>query len=174
MALNSFFGLNLTHNRSDLYRSIFEGIAYGTKHVFDTFDELNNLPKRLYSVGGGTNNKLWSQTTSDIIGLEQIIRQKTIGASYGDAFLSAFTLGDVKRDDINLWNKIDYKILPKKNNTYVKGYKNFRKLYFKNQTSSARKSRTYIRKYHWLRNGYANGSRCCCRTGKKFRRRSRF
>jgi xylulokinase len=128
-AKGSFFGLNLTHNRSDLYRSIFEGIAYGTKHVFDTFKELNNLPKKLYSVGGGTNNKLWSQITSNIIGLEQIIRKKTIGASYGNAFLSALTLGDVKREDIHLWNKIDYKIIPRKNSVYVKGYRNFRKLY---------------------------------------------
>ena len=66
---------------------------------------------------------------SDIIGLEQIIRQKTIGASYGDAFLSALTLGDVKREDINLWNKVDYKISPRKNSVYEKGYRNFRKLY---------------------------------------------
>ncbi|MDC1296537.1 FGGY-family carbohydrate kinase [Alphaproteobacteria bacterium] len=128
-AKGSFFGLNLTHTRADLYRSIFEGIAYGTKHVFDTFEELNNLPKKLYSVGGGTKNKLWSQTTSDIIGVNQIIRQKTIGASYGDAFLGALSIGDVQRKKINEWNKIDFEIKAKKNNIYDKGYKYFRKLY---------------------------------------------
>lgn len=128
-AKGTFFGLNLTHSRSDLYRSIFEGIAYGTKHVFETFKDLNQLPKYLYSVGGGTKNKLWLQITSDIIGLEQILREKTIGASYGDAFLSAFALGDVKKDDINSWNKIDHKIIPKNNFIYVRAYKHFRKLY---------------------------------------------
>ena len=130
-AKGSFFGLNLTHKRSDLYRSIFEGIAYGTKHVFDTFQELSSLPKKLYSVGGGTKNKLWSQTTSDIIGINQIIRQKTIGASYGDAFLAALAIGDVKRNDINQWNKIDFEIKANKNPVYDKGYKYFRKLYEK-------------------------------------------
>ena len=128
-AKGSFFGLNLTHNRSDLYRSIFEGIAYGTKHVFDTFAELNNLPKKLYSVGGGTKNKLWSQTTSDITGINQIIRKKTIGASYGGAFLSALALDEVKREDIDNWNPIDYQIKSSQNPLYIKGYKNFRKLY---------------------------------------------
>ena len=73
-AKGTFFGLNLTHKRSDIYRSIFEGIAYGTKHVFDTLKELNNMPNNLYSVGGGTNNALWSQTTSDVIGINQILR----------------------------------------------------------------------------------------------------
>ena len=60
-----------------MYRSVFEGVAYGTKHVFETFKEMNNLPKKLYSVGGGTKNKIWSQTTSDIIGINQIIRKNT-------------------------------------------------------------------------------------------------
>ncbi len=128
-AKGSFFGLNLTHTRADLYRSIFEGIAYGTKHVFDTFEELKILPKKLYSVGGGTNNKLWSQVTSDIIELKQIIRKKTIGASYGDAFMGALALGDVLRSDINLWNEVDHNIIPKINPTYKKGYKHFRNLY---------------------------------------------
>ena len=83
----------------------------------------------MYSVGGGTKNKLWSQTTSDIIGVNQIIRQKTIGASYGDAFLGALSIGDVERNNINEWNKIDFEIKAKKNNIYDKGYKYFRKLY---------------------------------------------
>ena len=130
-AKGTFFGLDLTHNRSDMYRSIFEGIAYGTNHVFDTFKELNYIPKNLYSVGGGTKNKIWSQTTSDIIGLNQILRKTTLGASYGDAFLAAYACGDLKKDDINNWNGIDYEIEAKNdnNNIYSKGYKNFRKLY---------------------------------------------
>ena len=114
-----------------MYRSIFEGIAYGTKHVFDTFEEMNNLPKKLYSVGGGTKNAIWSQTTSDIIGLNQILRKNTFGASYGDAFLAAYTIGDINKEDINQWNPVDHEI--KSNNSsqeiYNKGYKYFRKLY---------------------------------------------
>lgn len=128
-AKGTFFGLNLSHKRSDLYRSIFEGIAYGTKHVFDTIKDINIYPKNLYSVGGGTKNKLWSQTTSDIINQNQILRKITFGASYGDAFLSALSIGDVNLKDINNWNKIDTTIKPHSNEIYEKGYKNFRKLY---------------------------------------------
>lgn len=130
-AKGTFFGLDLTHNRPDLYRSIFEGIAYGTKHVFDTFKELNYVPSKLYSVGGGTKNKIWSQTTSDIIGLNQILRKTTLGASYGDAFLAAYAKGDLNKEDINTWNAVDYKIIAQSENLdiYNKGYKYFRKLY---------------------------------------------
>ena len=128
-AKGTFFGLNLTHTRSDIYRSIFEGIAYGTNHVFETLKDLNNMPKNLFSVGGGTKNKLWSQTTSDVIGLNQILRTTTFGASYGDAFLSALACGDVAKEEINQWNKIDYSITANKKEEYNKGYKFFRRLY---------------------------------------------
>ena len=130
-AKGTFFGLNLTHNREDMYRSIFEGIAYGTNHVFEVFKELKATPKNLFSVGGGTKNNVWSQTTSDIIGLNQILRKKTIGASYGDAFLSAITVGEIKKDEINSWNEIEYEIKSNIENkeVYKKGYSLFRELY---------------------------------------------
>ena len=128
-AKGTFFGLNLTHRRADFYRSIFEGIAYGTKHVFETYEDLKILPKNLYSVGGGIKNKIWSQTTSDIIEIDQILRKITFGASYGDAFLSALACGDVVKEDLNKWNPINNKIKYKENEIYLKGYKNFKKLY---------------------------------------------
>lgn len=136
-AKGTFFGLNIAHKRSDMYRSIFEGISYGTKHVFETLKDLKNMPINLYSVGGGTKNKLWAQTTSDVIGLNQIIRKTTLGASYGDAFLSALACKDVKKEDINNWNKIEHKIESTKKNQYEKGYKLFRRLY--NQTKDIMK-----------------------------------
>ena len=61
-----------------MYRSIFEGISYGTNHVVEVFKELNATPEKIYSVGGGTKNTIWSQTTSDVSGLNQILRKKTI------------------------------------------------------------------------------------------------
>ena len=130
-AKGTFFGLDLTHNRADMYRSIFEGIAYGTNHVIDVYKELNAIPKNLFSVGGGTKNKVWSHTTSDVIGLNQILRKKTIGASYGDAFISACTVGEIKKDDINKWNEVEYQIEANLDNqdVYNKGYEVFRELY---------------------------------------------
>ena len=77
-AKGTFFGLDLTHQRSDMYRSIFEGISYGTNHVVEVFKELNATPEKIYSVGGGTKNTIWSQTTSDVSGLNQILRKKQL------------------------------------------------------------------------------------------------
>jgi xylulokinase len=105
-AKGMIFGLNLTHERGDLFRALLEGIACGTNHIFETYAEVGPGPAAIYAVGGGTKNRVWAQATSDISGRPQIVRQKTIGASYGDAFLAAMALGDAKAGDIETWNPV--------------------------------------------------------------------
>lgn len=128
-AKGTIFGLNLTHTRGDIYRALLEGIAHGTRHVTETFAEVGHSPARVLAVGGGTKNNLWLQATSDITGLNQVVCEQTIGASYGDAFLAAMSVGAVVRSDIARWNP------PKKNvdavpdPIYDKSYSLFRKLY---------------------------------------------
>jgi xylulokinase len=57
--------------------------------------------KRIVAVGGGTQGGLWTQIVSDVTGLPQVIPSKTVGASYGAAYLAASSVEPV---DINAWN----------------------------------------------------------------------
>jgi xylulokinase len=128
-AKGAIFGLNLTHTRGDIYRALIEGIAHGTRHVTDTFADLGQAPRRLLAVGGGTKNALWLQATSDITGIDQIVCEKTTGASYGDAFLAAMSVGLVERSDISKWNPVAETITARVNPTYDKAHGLFRRLY---------------------------------------------
>lgn len=128
-AKGAIFGLNLTHTRGDLYRALIEGIAHSTRHVTDTFAELGQSPTRLLAVGGGTKNALWLQATSDITGIDQIVCEKTSGASYGDAFLAALAVGLVEREDIATWNPATKTITARPNATYDKAHGLYRRLY---------------------------------------------
>ncbi len=125
------FGLNLTHTRADVYRAIFEGIACGTNHVFETYAEAGAAPRAIFAAGGGIKNSVWSQATSDVSGLTQIVREKTVGAAYGDAFIAALAVGDAKPGDIRTWNPVAHQIVP--NETlkplYERQYRKFRELY---------------------------------------------
>ena len=125
------FGLNLTHTRGDICRAMFEGIASGTRHILETYAEAGHEPKAILAAGGGTKNKVWAQATSDISGRTQIIRDKTIGASYGDAFLAALAVGDVRREDIRSWNPVASEIAPRVENAavYSRQYAIYRGLY---------------------------------------------
>jgi xylulokinase len=88
-----FLGLTLHHTRGHLYRSILEGIAYGARHNLESLASLGAHAERVVSVGGGVQNELWLQTMSDVTGQRQIVPEKAIGASYGDAFLAGLAAG---------------------------------------------------------------------------------
>ncbi|MCP3968885.1 MAG: FGGY-family carbohydrate kinase [Rhodobacteraceae bacterium] len=128
-ARGSFFGLNLTHDRGDMYRALLEGIANGTGHVIETYRDVGQTPRRILAVGGGTRNQIWLQATSDIGGAPQIVCEKTIGASYGDAFLAACAVGSAQPDDIDRWNPVARHIEPRRHAAYDRQYPLFRQLY---------------------------------------------
>lgn len=125
------FGLNLTHTRGDIYRALLEGIALGTNDIIETYRDIGMPPARLLAVGGGTKNRLWAQATSDICGMTQLLAEKTIGACYGDAFLAALAVGDVRKKDILAWNPQDRRIAPDRGNrgVYERHYRIFKDLY---------------------------------------------
>ena len=129
LAKGALFGLNLTHTRGDIYRALLEGIAYGTNHVIQTYDEAGQKPGRLLAVGGGTRNRFWLQATSDVTGIDQVLCEKTVGASYGDAFLAALAVGRVHRSDIHRWNPALDIVRSKPDPAYDKAYRLFRRLY---------------------------------------------
>jgi xylulokinase len=130
-AKGMFFGLNLTHDRGDLFRALLEGIACGTSHIIDTYREAGQDPRSIYAVGGGTRNRVWAQATSDIMGRRQIVRAKTVGAAYGDAFLAALAVGDAHLEDIRQWNPVSSEITPDPGpaEIYRRQYRIFRALY---------------------------------------------
>jgi xylulokinase len=129
------FGMNLTHERADIYRALIEGIAHGTRHVVDTYASAGIPPRHVEAVGGGTNNAVWVQSTSDVTGLTQHVRKKTIGASFGDAFLAAVGVGDAKLSDISHWNPRARTLVPDTTTrqTYAKAHEVFRALYERNK-----------------------------------------
>ncbi len=92
-ARGMFAGLTLLHTRAHLFRAALEGIGFGFRHNLDVMREMQAAPERLVAVGGGTKNRLWTQVVSDISGVPQLIPERTIGASLGDAFMAGLGSG---------------------------------------------------------------------------------
>ncbi len=91
-------GLTLTHRRGHLYRAVYEGIAFGIRQIIDFLEHADDPIRRIVAVGGGTQGGLWTQIVSDVTGRSQHLPAQTIGASYGDALLSAIGIGLVPPD----------------------------------------------------------------------------
>jgi xylulokinase len=130
-AKGAIVGLTLAHTRADLYRAALEGIAFATNHIFDTYAAAGAPPSTIVAVGGGLRNRIWTQATSDVTGLRQEVREVSIGASYGDAFLARLACGDISKSAIKQWNPPAFTIEPDPRNVrvYERRYATFRKLY---------------------------------------------
>ncbi|MFZ9199844.1 MAG: FGGY-family carbohydrate kinase [Paracoccaceae bacterium] len=128
-ARGAFFGLNLTHTRADMFRAVVEGIAAGTAHVLETYAEVGASPAQVMAVGGGTKNALWLQATSDFGGVPQQVCSKTVGASYGNAFLAAVAIGAAAPADIARWNPNERTVYPEAVPAYSVQYPLWKRLY---------------------------------------------
>jgi len=130
-ARGAVVGLTLAHTRGDLYRALLEGIAFATKHIFDVYAEARAPPTKIVAVGGGVKNRCWIQATSDISGLGQEIREVSLGAAYGDAFLARLAIGGVSQATIKEWNPVSRKVQCNSEHAavYCARYDSFRHLY---------------------------------------------
>ena len=66
----------------------------------------------IYAVGGGVNNALWMQASVDIANKAQRVRQHTVGAAMGSAFLAGIGVGVFQRSDIERINPVERDIRP--------------------------------------------------------------
>lgn len=107
-ARGGWLGLTTRHTRGHLYRSILEAVGYGIRHNLETMAATGAPDPRLIAVGGGAQDRLWTQIVSDITGLPQHVPDVTVGASYGDAMLAAEALGW----DTSEWNTSGREVRP--------------------------------------------------------------
>ncbi|MGI5238348.1 FGGY-family carbohydrate kinase [Dactylosporangium sp. CA-139066] len=102
-------GLTVEHNRGDLYRAALEATAFGVQHNIEAIEAAGGRIERIVAVGGGTQGGLWARIVSDVTGRDQVVAEKTIGASYGAAFLAARAGHPVSIED---WNPVVETVRP--------------------------------------------------------------
>ncbi|MBX3029613.1 MAG: FGGY-family carbohydrate kinase [Chloroflexi bacterium] len=107
-------GLSLAHTRGDVFRSILEGTAFGLRHIIETMRESGAPIRRVVAVGGGAASRTWLSIVSSACGMTQQVPERTIGASYGDAFLAGRAAGIITDPDAleRDWVRITDEVAP--------------------------------------------------------------
>jgi xylulokinase len=67
-----FTGLDLSHSRADIARSVLEGITMDLKLMYDKLGTLCRLEDRLLMVGGGSKSGFWRQMFADVFGVRVV------------------------------------------------------------------------------------------------------
>jgi len=137
--------LSLGHDRGDLVRSVFEGVAFNSKWLLDvvetfTKQEMNGLN----FIGGGALSDLWCQIHADVLGrtIRRVADPQHANVR-GAALLAALALGRATADELAANVRIDATFEPNAGTTaiYDELYPEFRNLYKAHRKIHARLNR---------------------------------
>ena len=93
LARGAFWGLTLAHGPGHLFRSIYEGTAFGTRHILEDLAEHGYHVKRLFAGGGGARSCLWLQIHADVLGIPIQVPADSEACCLGSAQIAAVHAG---------------------------------------------------------------------------------
>lgn len=124
-------GMDSSHTKAQIARSIFEGIVFCHKVHIEKLLMNDFKPKAVRLAGGAANSKVWVQIFADVINLPiEIVDTKELG-SLGSAMAAGVAVGVYKdlKDAAKKLVKIKYRIEPIQENVEI--YKSKFELYKK-------------------------------------------
>ena len=127
-----FFGMSLSSNPGDLYRSLQEAVGYGIRHNIEEMQKVGARADRILAIGGASDSRQLMQIITDITGCPQSLPRQKLGACYGDAFLAAVGSNYFNSiDEIGQWVQMKEEVTPDETfrDIYDEGYERYRELY---------------------------------------------
>lgn len=95
-ARGAFVGMNLSHDRGDLTRSVMEGITFALRDSLDIIESLGVPVREIRASGGGSKNPFWRQMQADMFGKKITSLEVEQGPAFGVALLAAVGDGAYK------------------------------------------------------------------------------
>lgn len=93
-ARGAFIGLDTTHDRRHMTRSVIEGVTFGLRDGLELMVGAGMpRPAQIRASGGGLASATWRQLLADILGAEISAPGTTEGAAYGAGILAAVGAG---------------------------------------------------------------------------------
>ncbi len=91
----SFINLSLEHDRDDMLRAIYEGVAYNCRWLLDVVGKAGFKCETLRAIGGGARSDIWMQILADVTRreVEAVVNAQEAGAM-GCALAVAVALGE--------------------------------------------------------------------------------
>ncbi|MGI9470563.1 MAG: xylulokinase [Rubripirellula sp.] len=88
-ARGSFVGMNLTHTRAHMTRSVMEGVTFALRDSLAIIESLGVPVRQIRASGGGSKNPLWRQMQADVFGKKITTLEVEQGPAFGVALLAA-------------------------------------------------------------------------------------
>ncbi|MFX1587547.1 MAG: FGGY-family carbohydrate kinase [Promethearchaeota archaeon] len=132
-----FYNLSLDHNKADILRAVYEGVAFNIKWALTVVEKLIGVNNSLNFIGGGAKSNIWCQILADITEREiKQVENPNLSAIRGSAIIALIGLGLFDNfAEINSLIKIKKTYQPDVNNRniYNKLFAEFLKIYKRNK-----------------------------------------
>jgi xylulokinase len=92
-AIGTWLGMTMATNRSVLWRSMLESIAFEYADFLDVFAQHGVMVEEVLAVGGGARSGLWNQIKADVVGVPWRVPTRADGPQLADAALAAVAVG---------------------------------------------------------------------------------
>lgn len=92
-ARGTIWGLTPAHGPGHLLRAVYEGTAYGNRHILEKLRELGVPVDQIVACGGGTHSALWLQILADVAGLPLTLTAVPDAVALGSAICAAVGAG---------------------------------------------------------------------------------
>jgi ribulose kinase len=93
LARGTIWGLTTAHGPGHLLRAVYEGTAYGNRHILEKLGELGVPTTQIVACGGGTRSPLWLQILADVAGMPITLTTVPDAVSLGSAICAAVGAG---------------------------------------------------------------------------------
>lgn len=88
-----FFGMSIRHKKSDMVRSVMEGVAYSLRDTIEIMREKGISIKEVRAAGGGAVSSLWRQIQADIFKTKVLTTNIKEAPATGAAMMAAVGAG---------------------------------------------------------------------------------
>ncbi|HET8910139.1 MAG TPA: FGGY-family carbohydrate kinase [Ktedonobacteraceae bacterium] len=92
-ARGTIWGLTPAHTRGHLLRAVYEGTAYGNRHILEKLAELGVPTQYIMACGGGTRSTLWLQILADVAAIPITLTSEPDAVTLGSAICAAVGAG---------------------------------------------------------------------------------
>lgn len=96
LARGVIWGLSLNHGVGHLFRAIYEGTAYGTRHILEDMARAGFRVREMYACGGGTRSALWMQIHADVCQVPIYLTEVQEATTLGSAICAAVGTGQYR------------------------------------------------------------------------------
>ncbi|MFA7672147.1 MAG: FGGY-family carbohydrate kinase, partial [Sphaerochaetaceae bacterium] len=124
-----FIGLSYNTTKSEMVRSVMEGVIFSLYDAHTIFEELGMDFRRVSTSGGGAQSSFWKQVHADIFQKDVVtLNGSREGAAYGAAMVAAVGIGvwDSFKKGVDL---MKVETLTEPNKEYAAGYKKLYEVY---------------------------------------------